>query len=94
MSRITILFGIPSTYPCACHNCAVPSGTYSSLLQSVCVSMSNYTLLSHVVCVVLRVDVKMADDKPEQVEGATAATGVSLNTIATQLCHMWYTTTV
>lgn len=47
-----------------------------------------------VVCVVLRVDVKMADDKPEQVEGATAATGVSLNTIATQLCHMWYTTTV
>ena len=36
----------------------------------------------------------MADDKPEQVEGATAATGVSLNTIATQLCYMWYSTTV
>ena len=61
--------------------------------------MRNYMLLfpvhaTTVVCVVLRVDVKMADDKPEQVEGATAATGVSLNTIATQLCHMWYTTTV
>ena len=51
-------------------------------------------ITSRVVCLVLRVEVKMADDKPEQVEGATAATGVSLNTIATQLCYMWYSTTV